>query len=57
MNEKFAVIDTETNWDDDVMSIGVVISEDNTYNTLEEYYGIITPAWLIGDSIKNNSLQ
>lgn len=48
MNEKFAVIDTETNWEDDVMSIGVVIAEDNTYNALEEYYGIITPACLIG---------
>lgn len=43
MNEIFAVIDTETNWYDEVMSIGVVIAEDNTYNVLEEYYGLITP--------------
>ena len=25
--EKFAVIDTETNWDDQVMSIGTVIAD------------------------------
>lgn len=25
--EKFAVIDTETNWDDEVMSIGVVVAD------------------------------
>lgn len=48
MNEVFAVIDTETNWFDDVMSIGVVIAEDYTYSVLEEYYGIIIPAARFG---------
>ena len=27
MEEKFAVIDTETTWDDVVMSIGIVIAD------------------------------
>ena len=26
--EKFAVIDTETNWNDEVMSIGIVIADE-----------------------------
>lgn len=30
MNENFAVIDTETNWYDQVMSIGLIIAEDIT---------------------------
>ena len=28
---KFSVIDTETNWADQVMSIGTVIADENTY--------------------------
>ncbi len=48
MNEIFAVIDTETNWQDQVMSIGLVIAEDNTYEVQEEYYGVITPECEVG---------
>ena len=48
MNENFAVIDTETNWYDQVMSIGLIIAEDNTYKVQEEYYGLITPECEIG---------
>ncbi len=43
MNEIFALIDTETNWFDEVMSIGMIIAEDNTYDVKEEYYGLISP--------------
>lgn len=41
--ENFAVIDTETTWDDRVMSIGMIIAEDGTYIPLNEYYGLISP--------------
>ncbi len=43
MNEIFALIDTETNWSDEVMSIGMIIAEDNTYAVKKEYYGLISP--------------
>lgn len=46
--EKFAVIDTETNWNDEVMSIGVVIAEADTFNTCELKYYILTPECLVG---------
>lgn len=36
--EKFAVIDTETNWNDEVMSIGAVIAEIDTFNACELKY-------------------
>lgn len=42
-NELFAVVDTETTWDDKVMSVGVIIAEDVTYRAIDEYYGLITP--------------
>ena len=32
---KFAVIDTETNWVDQVMSIGTVIADSGTFELLE----------------------
>ena len=46
--EKFVVIDTETNWNDEVMSIGVVIAEANSFNICELKYYIITPEYLVG---------
>lgn len=39
----FAVIDTETNWSDSVMSIGVVIAEKATFKAVDKKYYIITP--------------
>lgn len=41
--EYFAVIDTETNQQDEVMSIGVVIAHKNTYHIAAEKYYVITP--------------
>ena len=41
-SERFAVIDTETNWDNALMSIGVVIS-DSEMRPLDAKYFIITP--------------
>lgn len=39
--EKFAVIDTETNWADQVMSIGSVIADANTFEVIEAKYHIL----------------
>ena len=44
----FAVIDTETNWDDKVMSIGLVIADDDTFSPVDTKYYIITPECNIG---------
>lgn len=40
---RFAVIDTETTWGDDVMSIGVVIAEAQTFEPVDQRYYVITP--------------
>ena len=37
----FAVIDTETNWDDQVMSIGTVIADTDTFEAIEAKYHIL----------------
>ena len=42
-NKKTAVIDTETNWDDKVMSVGVAIAETDTWKLTDKKYYIITP--------------
>ena len=39
----FAVIDTETTWSDDVMSIGVVIADSQTLTVISAGYYLITP--------------
>ena len=38
---KFAVIDTATNWADQVMSIGTVIAEADTFQFVEAKYHIL----------------
>ena len=45
---RFAVIDTETNWNDQVMSIGTVIADSDTFRLLAGRYHIITPAYKVG---------
>ncbi|MDR1537626.1 MAG: hypothetical protein LBU32_06450 [Clostridiales bacterium] len=40
---RFAVIDTETTWDDAVMSIGVVVADSATFELLDKRYYILTP--------------
>ena len=44
----FAVIDTETNWHDEVMSIGVVIADSNSFEPVSSRYYIITPEYKAG---------
>ena len=45
---KFAVIDTETNWADQVMSIGTVIADADTFAPLEAKYHILPIECQIG---------
>jgi hypothetical protein len=40
---KFAVIDTETTWNDDVMSIGIVVADSTTFELLDQRYYILIP--------------
>lgn len=42
-NSYFAVIDTETNWDNEVMSIGIVIAESLSFEEISSKYYIISP--------------
>ena len=44
----FAVIDTETNWDDQVMSIGTVIADSDTFSMVSARYHILTPEYRVG---------
>lgn len=48
MAAPFAVIDTETNWNDKVMSIGVVIADTKTRKKIDSVYYIITPEYKVG---------
>lgn len=48
MAERFAVIDTETNWDNDVMSIGIVIAEDEQFEAIDYKYIIFDEAARVG---------
>ncbi len=47
MPENIAVIDTETNWSDEVMSIGVVIADTETLEPKFMRYYILTPAYTV----------
>ncbi len=43
MGKNFAVIDTETTWGDDVMSIGVAIGDGDTFEIVSKRYYILLP--------------
>ena len=45
---KIAVIDTETTWFQDVMSIGVVVADSNDYSVLDRRYYILDPEYKVG---------
>ena len=45
---RFAVIDTETNWADQVMSIGTVIADTQTFEAIEAKYHILPIECQIG---------
>lgn len=44
----FAVIDTETNWADQVMSIGTVIAHSRDFAFVDAKYHVLTPEYEIG---------
>lgn len=50
---KFAVIDTETNWADQVMSIGTVIADTDTFEAIEAKYHILPIECEIGGMYEN----
>lgn len=54
--DKFAVIDTETNWNDEVMSIGVVVADTETKKEIDSVYYIIAPEYRVG-GMYSNALQ
>jgi len=41
MENKIAVIDTETNWDNEVMSIGIVVADAHTYEPVDYKYFVL----------------
>jgi hypothetical protein len=43
-----AVIDTETNWHDEVMSLGVALADATTYKCVEKRYYIFEPECMVG---------
>lgn len=47
-NAYFAVIDTETTWSNEVMSIGIVISNSADFLPLETKYYVLSPEYLNG---------
>ncbi len=51
--DKFAVIDTETNWNDEVMSIGIVVAEAETKKEIDAVYYIIDPEYRVGGMYSN----
>lgn len=46
---KFAVLDTETNWNDEVMSIGIVVADSATKEKADSVYYIFDPEYKVGD--------
>ena len=48
MAERFAVIDTETNWENNVMYIGIVIAEDGCFEAIDSKYIIFDEAATVG---------
>ncbi len=52
-SECIAVIDTETNWRDEVMSIGIAIADAGSFKCLDKKYYIIEPECLVGGYYSN----
>ena len=51
--DKFAVIDTETNSSNEVMSIGVVVADSETKEEIDSVYYIIDPEYKEGGMYAN----
>ncbi len=44
----FAVIDTETNWNNELMSIGTVIADCDTFELIKVRYHVLVPQYKVG---------
>lgn len=44
----FAVIDTETNWNNELMSIGTAIADSETFDVIKVRYHVIIPQYKVG---------
>mgnify|MGYP006388351463 CR=1 FL=1 len=47
--DKFIVLDTETTWDNRVMSIGAVVADAQTYQPIDAKYYILNPEYRAGE--------
>ena len=54
MSKRFAVVDTETNWKDEVMSIGVLIAKSSNFERTDSRYYILPRAEKIGGMYSNS---
>lgn len=52
-NGVIAVIDTETNWRDEVMSVGVALGDARTFKCLDRRYYILEPECMVGGMFSN----
>ncbi len=52
-SETIAVIDTETTWDNRVMSIGTVLADGRSFQPLDAKYHVLTPEYEIGGMFSN----
>ena len=50
---RIAVIDTETNWHDEVMSLGVAVADSVSFRCVEQRYYIIDPECRVGGYYSN----
>jgi hypothetical protein len=50
---RFAVIDTETSWRDQVMSIGTVIADSGSFQLLDARYHVLPEEYAIGGMYEN----
>lgn len=53
IQRNIAIIDTETNWDDQVMSIGIVIADGDDFGILDSAYYVLTPEFMVTGMFSN----
>ncbi len=51
--KNIAVIDTETNWNDEVMSVGIVAADSKNFRKIDEVYFILDPEYKKGGMFEN----
>ncbi|MBG0730784.1 hypothetical protein [Mycoplasma sp. 'Moose RK'] len=56
LNQKFAVIDIETNYENQIFSVGVVIADSTNFNLVDKRYWILENNLLVGGMYKHKIL-